>query len=176
MKTRKLGPVVLKSFTASVLNDPTVRLDWMTEPEIDNAGFEVWRAEIGKEYLLLDSYQTNNSNLQGNAPTNTYYYIDENVEINATYKYKLFDVDLSGISHETDSVTVSIEVPILLTEYSLFQSYPNPFNPSTTIIFTLPKSEQVLFQELVEFGTFHNLNRCCIASRNFCSTMGGKER
>lgn len=29
------------------------------------------------------------------------------------------------------------------TEYSLSQNYPNPFNPSTTIDFTLPKSEDV---------------------------------
>ena len=30
---------------------------------------------------------------------------------------------------------------ITLTSFSLSQNYPNPFNPSTTIEFTLPKSE-----------------------------------
>jgi len=36
-----------------------------------------------------------------------------------------------------------LDRPAIIPEFSLSQNYPNPFNPSTTIEFTLPKSEFV---------------------------------
>jgi D-alanyl-D-alanine carboxypeptidase len=44
------------------------------------------------------------------------------------------------VSYKT---SIRDDAPILPFEYSLDQNYPNPFNPSTTIEFTLPKSEYV---------------------------------
>jgi hypothetical protein len=36
-----------------------------------------------------------------------------------------------------------VQESYVLSTYSLYQNYPNPFNPSTTIEFTLHKSEYV---------------------------------
>ena len=46
----------------------------------------------------------------------------------------------NGIVSIEDSRTSSEFLPV---KYQLDQNYPNPFNPSTTIEFTLPKSEFV---------------------------------
>jgi len=48
-------------------------------------------------------------------------------------------VELHGVG-VTDIHSMEAQMP---NEYSLLQNYPNPFNPSTTIEFTLPKSEFV---------------------------------
>ncbi len=43
-----------------------------------------------------------------------------------------------------DTSTVSVdEIKTISNDYSLSQNYPNPFNPATTIMFTLPVSDQV---------------------------------
>jgi hypothetical protein len=54
-------------------------------------------------------------------------------------------VDIGAIESPYEQVPVGIEgliydVPII---FELSQNYPNPFNPSTTIEFSLPKSEFV---------------------------------
>jgi len=46
-------------------------------------------------------------------------------------------------AYEWDPSTGITETRELPAQYVLFQNYPNPFNPSTTIEFTLPKSESV---------------------------------
>jgi hypothetical protein len=48
--------------------------------------------------------------------------------------FSIYINPVSGIEQEPD---------IVVTEFNLKQNYPNPFNPSTTIEFTLPKSEFV---------------------------------
>jgi len=88
--------ITLSSFTATP-SDRAVILTWTTESEIDNAGFNLYRAESGDgEYVKINDslIPAKGSPTQGA----TYQFIDENVKNRAIYYYKLEDIDLSGKS------------------------------------------------------------------------------
>lgn len=142
-------PVVLSVFTATgSLNG--VELKWITESEINNAGFEILRAtkEAGT-YQLIDSY-LNNPDLQGQGNSSTrhiYYYKDELVTMGQTYWYKLIDIDYNGVRviHGPVSATVQLQdsritsIPTNTPRvFKLYPNFPNPFNPSTKLQFDIP--------------------------------------
>jgi hypothetical protein len=53
-----------------------------------------------------------------------------------------YDIFLIKVAPELSNIEIDNQVHIAST-FTLKQNYPNPFNPSTTIEFTLPKSEYV---------------------------------
>jgi hypothetical protein len=86
----------LSSFTATP-KAGKVLLQWNTESEADNAGFNLYRsAAADGEYLKInDSLITaKGSSTQGAS----YEFIDKDVQNRRTYYYKLEDIDLNGIS------------------------------------------------------------------------------
>ncbi|MCX5885994.1 MAG: DUF1566 domain-containing protein [Proteobacteria bacterium] len=92
------GPVPtlieLSSFTASPANHQII-IRWETESEIDNAGFNLYRAEAEDgEYFKINSYliPAEGSPTQGAS----YEFIDKDVKNRRTYYYKLEDIDLNG--------------------------------------------------------------------------------
>jgi hypothetical protein len=88
--------VELSSFTAKPANG-SVTLNWVTETEIDNAGFNIYRAdsENGKYVKITDSLIASKAGATQGA---TYQFIDNDVENRKTYYYKLEDIDLNGTS------------------------------------------------------------------------------
>jgi hypothetical protein len=95
----------LSSFTASPKFSKVI-IQWSTEAEIDNAGFNLYRAEAeAGKYIKI------NSSLipaQGSATKGaSYEFIDTNVQNRKTYYYKLEDIDLQGNStfHVAGSAT-----------------------------------------------------------------------
>jgi hypothetical protein len=142
-------PVELSSFNA-IAGIGTIKLSWETESEINNEGFEVYRsAEEEGEYGLLDSYKSNNELIgQGNSSTkHEYSYIDNTIVQSQTYWYKIADVDVNGVKTFHGPISVDFTSDnlfadnIIPTEYNLYQNIPNPFNPSTRIVFDIPDSE-----------------------------------
>jgi hypothetical protein len=86
----------LSSFTAAPKADRVI-LEWTTESEIDNAGFNLYRAtsENGEYIKINDSLITAKSSpTQGAA----YEFIDKNVKPWKKAYYKLEDIDLNGMS------------------------------------------------------------------------------
>jgi len=86
--------IELTSFTATV-SDRSVILKWTTASEINNAGFNLYRAESAD-----GNYAKINPSLipAKGSPTSgaTYQFIDEGVKNRTTYYYKLEDIDLNG--------------------------------------------------------------------------------
>ena len=91
--------VVSMSSIKATPSDGQVTVKWKTESEINNAGFNVWRAEFEK---------INNSLIPAKgSPTQgeSYQFIDKNVQNRNNYLYKLEDIDLSGKSMFHDPVS-----------------------------------------------------------------------
>jgi len=149
-------PVSLTSFTAQAGNNQ-VTLQWITESEVNNVGFEILRAtsEDG-DYTVISSYE-NNPALKGHLTSNTrhvYQFTDRLVMNGITYWYKLVDVDLNGrrnvhgplavTPNEAGSnITHTGNIP---QKYALYPNYPNPFNPGTTLKFDIPASRTSMVQ------------------------------
>jgi hypothetical protein len=101
----ELTLVTLSSFSATPSSKKVV-IEWTTEAEIDNAGFNIYRAESrdGEYIQINDTLITG----QGFATQGAVYeFVDTKVQNRKTYYYKLEDIDLNGTStmHGPESAT-----------------------------------------------------------------------
>jgi hypothetical protein len=132
-------PVELTIFTAKTFNDEII-VNWETESELNNIGFELYRSlQKDADYSLISNYKANPDLAgQGNSGTrHEYSYTDRSVEPETTYWYKLADLDYIGVKtfHGPISVTAPRVIP---TDFELRPNYPNPFNTTTTVRFNIP--------------------------------------
>jgi Secretion system C-terminal sorting domain len=138
-------PVTLTIFEVSYSKNNAV-LNWTTESETDNLGFNLYRSEHENGYENENYIQINLALIDGMGTTSTptnYSFADEYPNIEGhTYWYWLESV---STSNELELFgPVSIEIPIagqLPTMTILESNYPNPFNPETTISFNIKENE-----------------------------------
>ncbi|MHA2101065.1 MAG: T9SS type A sorting domain-containing protein [Candidatus Kariarchaeaceae archaeon] len=134
-------PVELSSFKANV-NGNDVTLNWRTETEIDNYGFEVER-QVGSRQSAVGNWEKIgfvNGNGNSNSPIE-YQYVDNDISTSGIYHYRLKQLDTDGDYEYSMVITTEIDAP---NSFRLSQNYPNPFNPSTRIDFVLPQRETVM--------------------------------
>ncbi len=134
-----LLPVTLSSFTAAVYLNQYVSVSWVTQSESNLSHFNIYR-----DALLVNSQNANNCTSEM-----SYNFLDSEVVEGETYNYLLEIVELDGscLSFGPYTITVQFEemheepeqtTPI---ETDLQGNYPNPFNPDTTISFTVKEGE-----------------------------------
>ena len=121
-------PVELSAFSANVSNGNVV-LNWTTETELNNQGFEVERRTTEGQFVTIGSVQGNGTTTE----RKQYSYTDAGVET-GNYYYRLKQIDFGGAYEYSDEIFVDVTAPL---EFALDQNYPNPFNPTTTINFSL---------------------------------------
>jgi hypothetical protein len=130
-------PVELSSFTASLTNK-SVLLQWKTNTETNNYGFEIEKRSAAN--LSLNSDWRNIGFISGNGNSNSekhYSFTDDNVRA-GKYYYRLKQYDNDGSFNYSD--VISIDIPSAFSDLELFQNYPNPFNSQTMIGFYIPAS------------------------------------
>ncbi len=139
-------PVELSHFTAEFVNIG-ILLKWTTESEIENLGFILERKTTEADWRKIVSYQNDDTLLgQGTVSFSTdYEFIDKFVEQGNTYKYRLADVDYNGVVTYHGTHEVFVESNPLSSTANNFSvlAYPNPFNPSTTIRYSVPSVEKI---------------------------------
>lgn len=139
-------PVELTDFNVEYHNGE-VLLEWTTESETENLGFIVQRQlRVANEWEEIASYATV-KDLQGYGSTSEaheYAYTDASVVPGATYLYRLADVDYSGkiTWHKEIEIKVEAEGEQLPLVFGLQKAYPNPFNPSVTLSYSLTDDGQ----------------------------------
>ena len=86
----------LSSFTATPKAGKVI-IQWSTEAEIDNAGFNIYRAE--SEHGNYIKINTSLISAQGTSVQGaSYEFIDKGIKNRKTYWYKLEDIDVNGDS------------------------------------------------------------------------------
>lgn len=139
-------PVELSAFDAHVL-DGAVNLTWATESEKNSWGFNVYRslrAETDYERINGEMIEA-----AGNSTTHREYaFMDSRVESQTTYYYKLQQLDINGAVrwYGPLSVTVTQAPSAAPEQFVLYENYPNPFNPSTTIQYDVAEASVVTLE------------------------------
>ncbi|MBO8131538.1 MAG: T9SS type A sorting domain-containing protein [Candidatus Marinimicrobia bacterium] len=126
-------PVMISYFNVKYI-EPDIKLEWITESEIDNLGFKIYRSINDSEFKMMASF-ADYDELTGHGTCsypNNYTFTDRNVTKGSTYSYLLSSVDYDGKETKYIDIVRTIVVPsndtnTIDNSYNI-EIYPNPAN------------------------------------------------
>ncbi len=144
-------PVELLSFNAISGNNQVI-LTWSTASEINNYAFIIERSLDNDNFEVIAEIEG-----QGSVSHQTdYTFIDKLVLNGITYYYRLADRNINGAItyHTVVNATPNYKE---VDKFSLYNNYPNPFNPETTIKFDIPTINNTLSH--IKLGIYNSLGQ-----------------
>ncbi len=127
--------VALKSAGAKIVDGDAV-VSWETNFEENVSGFHVVRSE--EEAGLYTTITKDMIASRGKATGSSYEYHDTSIRPNRTYWYKLVEVTPEGEQAQFGPYSVTFKITDTLE-----QNVPNPFNPTTTIKYSIAQNTDV---------------------------------
>jgi hypothetical protein len=128
-------PVELTSFSA-YRKGGVVELRWQTATEQNNFGFEVQRREDDGAWTVI-TFVAGHGN---SSSPKRYEYNDAIGTRHGDIAYRLMQIDRDGT---TDYSSIALVRSTAVRGTGITDAYPNPFNPTTTISFTLTGASSV---------------------------------
>jgi len=136
-------PAEIVSFTSDKIGNGVV-LNWNTATEVNNYGFEIERQTV--ETLRATSNEWEKVGFveghgNSNSPKN-YSFFDNllNQNLSSNINYRLKQIDNDGHFEYSDEISVAFEQVL---KNSIEQNHPNPFNPSTTLNYSIADNSLV---------------------------------
>jgi hypothetical protein len=128
-------PVELALFTANVSGN-SVSLNWSTATEINNYGFDVERKSDNLSWTKIGFVQ----GIGTSTEIKNYVFTDKNLQA-GLYNYRIKQIDFNGsFTYYQLSESVEVGVPEVV---ELTQNFPNPFNPATSIKYSIANETAV---------------------------------
>jgi hypothetical protein len=124
-------PVELTSFSGVFINN-SVRLTWSTATEINNQGFDIER-NTNSSWVKIGFIEG-----KGNSVIKNDYSFEDKTPVGSTIQYRLKQIDYNGNFNYYDAISVTA-IP---QDFSI-GNYPNPFNPSTKIRYSIPSESMI---------------------------------
>ena len=129
-------PVELTSFNYKVSNN-SIKLEWKTATELNNNYFEIERRNPTAGWAKIGEMKGAGTS----ASPNQYIFLDKQLPSNGIYYYRLKQVDYDGQLKYSNEIEANVN--FIPSVYSLENNFPNPFNPSTVIRYSLPFDSNV---------------------------------
>jgi hypothetical protein len=141
-------PVELTAFSARYIRN-SVELSWQTATELNNYGFAIERSRDGRVWDEIDFVPGAGNSFSPKSYSYTDV-LDAGMSRVPQLAYRLRQIDRDGTTEYSDVVFVALRpVPIGVT---LYNAYPNPFNPATTLSFSLSEATVVTVKVYDMFG------------------------
>ncbi len=136
-------PVELVSFDI-IVDASKALLNWRTESEQNNLGFDVQHATGAQWFETIAFVEGSGTSSE---PRDYIYTVDNLLP--GKHRFRLRQVDFDGTATMSEQIEISVEIP---DRFELSSAYPNPFNPSTTFRLAVDRSQNVVIKAADPLG------------------------
>jgi hypothetical protein len=124
-------PVELTSFTGNFINN-SILLNWSTATEINNQGFDIEKND-NSSWVKIGFIEG-----KGNSLTKNNYSFEDKNPVGYTIKYRLKQIDINSNFKYSDVIAITA-----IPKGFSIGNYPNPFNPSTKIRYSVTSESMI---------------------------------